>query len=228
LSTFGASSPELTVKHFGKNNRYHSSTKTVMKRILFLLILFCSGFHFCFAQYKNLMENKLLLVVDIQEYYTKNKLPEATAQNLIDSVNTIISNTNPDNIIYIRSIHKVLNLSFSSPFLYVSYDTAAMRFDKRMNLVNDNIFTKEESNIFAVKALNDYIEQNNTKEIIIIGLMAEQCVYKSLLAGEELGYAMYAIPGAIAGKSTRSKDKVMKKLAEKGVEIIAMNTLDFE
>jgi nicotinamidase-related amidase len=174
------------------------------------------------------MEGKLLLVVDIQEYYTKNKLPEATAQNLIDSVNTIISYTNPDNVIYIRSIHKVLNLSFSSPFLYVSHDTAAMRFDKRMSLVNDHIYTKEESNIFAVKALIDYVEQNNTKEIIIIGLMAEQCVYKSLLAGEELGYAMYAIPGAIAGKSIRSKDKVMKKLAEKGVEILAMNTLDFE
>jgi len=199
-----------------------------MKRILFLLILFCSGLHFCFAQHKNLMEGKLLLVVDIQEYYTKNKLPEATAQNLIDSVNSIISYTNPDNVIYIKSIHKVLNLSFSSPFLYVSHDTAAMRFDKRMSLVNDHIYTKEESNIFSVKALNDYIEQNNTKKIIIIGLMAEQCVYKSLLAGEELGYAMYAIPGAIAGESIRSKDKVMKKLTEKGVELIAMNTLDFE
>lgn len=228
MSTFGASSPELPVKCFGKINRYHSSTKTVMKRILFLLILFCSGFHFCFAQHKNLMEGKLLLVVDIQEYYTKNKLPEATAQNLIDSVNSIISYTNPDNVIYIKSIHKVLNLSFSSPFLYVSHDTAAMRFDKRMSLVNDHIYTKEESNIFSVKALNDYIEQNNTKKIIIIGLMAEQCVYKSLLAGEELGYAMYAIPGAIAGESIRSKDKVMKKLTEKGVELIAMNTLDFE
>lgn len=218
----------MPIQRFGKINRQYSFIETVMKRILFLLILFCSGFHFCFAQYKNLMENKLLLVVDIQEYYTKNKLPEATAQNLIDSVNSIISYTNPDNVIYIRSIHKVLNLSFSSPFLYVSHDTTAMRFDKRMSLVNDHIYTKEESNIFAVKALNDYIEQNNTKEIIVIGLMAEQCVYKSLLAGEELGYAMYAIPGAIAGESIRSKDKVMKKLAEKGVEIIATNTLDFE
>ncbi len=199
-----------------------------MKRTLFLVLIFIFAHYFCLAQRENLKSDKLLIVLDIQEYYTKNKLPEATAQNLIDSVNTIISNTNPDNVIYIRSIHKVLNLSFSSPFLYVSHDTAAMRFDKRMSLVNDHIFTKEESNIFAVKALNDYIEQNNTKEIIIIGLMAEQCVYKSLLAGEELGYAMYAITGAIAGKSIRSKDKVMKKLAEKGVEIIAMNTLDFE
>jgi hypothetical protein len=58
--------------------------------------------------------------------------------------------------------------------------------------------------------------------------MAEQCVYESLLAGEELGYSMYAIPEAIAGKSIRSKDKVMKKLAEKGVEIIPMNTLKNE
>lgn len=174
------------------------------------------------------MSDKLLIVLDIQEYYTNKALPEATAQNLIDSVNYVIGQTSPENVIFIKSIHKVLNLSFSSPFVFVSYDTAAMRLDKRMNVVNDHIFTKEESSAFTVEALNDYLKQKNTKEIIIIGFMAERCVFESLLAGEELGYSMYAIPEAIAGKSIRSKDKVMKKLAEKGVEIIPMNSLKNE
>jgi len=199
-----------------------------MKRTLFLVLIFIFAHYFCLAQRENLKSDKLLIVLDIQEYYTNKALPEATAQNLIDSVNYVIGHTSPENVIYIKSIHKVLNLSLSSPFVFVSQDTAAMRFDKRMNRVNDHIFTKEESSIFTVKALNDYFEQKNTKEIIIIGLRAEQCVYESLLAGEELGYSMYAIPEAIAGKSIRSKDKVMKKLAEKGVKIIPVNSLKNE
>ena len=199
-----------------------------MKSTLFLVLIFIFAHHFGLAQRENIMSDKLLIVLDIQEYYTNKALPEATAQNLIDSVNYVIGQTSPENVIFIKSIHKVLNLSFSSPFVFVSYDTAAMRLDKRMNVVNDHIFTKEESSAFTVEALNDYLKQKNTKEIIIIGFMAERCVFESLLAGEELGYSMYAIPEAIAGKSIRSKDKVMKKLAEKGVKIIAMNTLDFE
>jgi nicotinamidase-related amidase len=199
-----------------------------MKSTLFLVLIFIFAHHFGLAQRENIMSDKLLIVLDIQEYYTNKALPEATAQNLIDSVNYVIGQTSPENVIFIKSIHKVLNLSFSSPFVFVSYDTAAMRLDKRMNVVNDHIFTKEESSAFTVEALNDYLKQNNTKEIIIIGLMAEQCVNKSLLAGEELGYSMYAIPEAIAGKSIRSKDKVMKKLAEKGVKIIPVNSLKNE
>jgi len=159
-----------------------------------------------------LIENKFLIVLDIQNYYTINKLPDSTAQRLIDSVNYVISNTSPDHVIYIKSTHKVLNLSLSSPFVYVSLDTPAMYFDKRMNLVNEHIFTKEESNAFTIKALNDFLIQNKAKEIVIIGLLAEQCVYESLIGGKALGYDMCVIPGAIIGKSPKSKDKVIKEL----------------
>jgi len=197
-----------------------------MKRTLFLVLIFIFAHHFCFAQRENLMSDKLLIVLDIQEYYTNKALPEATAQKLIDSVNYVIGHTSPENVIYIKSIHKVLNLSFSSPFVFVSHDTSAMRLDKRMNVVNDHIFTKEESSVFTVKALNGYLKQKNTKKIIIIGLLAEQSVYESLLAGKELGYSMYTIPGAIIGKSLKSKEQVINKLVKKGVEIIEMNTLD--
>lgn len=197
-----------------------------MRRTLFLALIFIFAHLFCFAQRENLMSDKLLIVLDIQEYYTNKALPEATAQKLIDSVNYAISHTSPENVIYIKSIHKVLNLSFSSPLVFVSHDTSAMRLDKRMNVVNDHIFIKEESSAFTVKALNDYLKQKNTKEIVIIGLMAERCVYESILAGKEMGYSMYTIPGAITGKSLKSKEQVINKLAKKGVEIINMNTLN--
>lgn len=145
-----------------------------MKRILFLLILCCLSSLSCFSQKKALIEDKLLIVLDIQEYYTNNKLSEGPAQKLIDSINYVISNTSSNNVIYIKSIHKLLNMSLSYPFVYVTHDTSAMCLDKRLNLVNDNILTKEGPNAFTVKALNDFLKQRNAKEIIIIGLLAER------------------------------------------------------
>lgn len=194
--------------------------ETNMKRLIFLLILCFSGFLACFSQERALIEDKFLIVLDIQEYYTSSKLSDGSARKLVDSINYVISNTSANNVIYIKSNHKLLNLSLSYPFVYVTLDTSAMCLDKRMNLVNDNIFTKEDPNAFTVKALNDFLKQKNAKEIIIIGLLAEQCVYKSLIAGRKLGYKMYMIPDAIYGKSQKSKERVIKKLFRKGIGII--------
>ena len=199
-----------------------------MKKILYFLILSCLSSLSCYSQKRSFIEDKFLIVLDMQEYYTNSKLPEGSAQKLIDTVNYVIHNTSSDKVLYIKSIHKLLNLSISYPFVYVTHDTSAMRLDKRMKLVNDNIFTKEEPITFTLKALNDFLKQNNAKEIIIIGLLAEQCVYKSLIAGIELGYAMYVIPEAIVGKSQKSKEKVMHKLTKKGIKILDMNTLNIK
>ena len=199
-----------------------------MKRTFILFIIVSLSAVFGFSQKKTLIEDKLLIVLDIQEYYTNSKLIEDSSQKLIDSINYVISKTNPNNVIYIKSIHKLLNLSFSNPFIYVTNDTSAMCLDKKMNLVNDHILTKEKPNTFTVKALNDFIKQTKTKDIIIIGLLAEECLYSSLIAGKELGYTMYVIPEAIIGKSKKSKDKVIRKLIKNGIKVVDINTLNVE
>ena len=197
-----------------------------MARVLFLLIISCLSNQFCFSQEKDLLDERFLIVLDIQEYYTNDKLSEENAQKLIDSVNYVINHS--DNVVYVKSIHKLLNLSLSYPFIYVSFDTSAMRLDKRMNLVNDLIFTKENCSAFAVKDLCDFLKQNNAKEIVIIGLMAGDCIYESLLEGKELGYDMYIIPEAIIGESQKGKDKAIKSLTKEGVKILDIKMLNNE
>ena len=199
-----------------------------MKRILFLLTIICFSNYFCFSQKIDPAKDKFLIIVDIQEYYTCNSLLENSAQNLIDSVNCVINHTNRNHVIYIKSIHQLLNLSLTLPFAYVTFDTSAMRLDKRMNVVSKHIFTKIESNAFTVKPLNDFLTQNHAKDIVVIGLMAEECVYESLIGGKNLGYNMYMIPEAIVGKSQKSKDEAIKKLIGKGIKVLHINTLEDE
>ncbi|PKP29817.1 MAG: hypothetical protein CVT99_15840 [Bacteroidetes bacterium HGW-Bacteroidetes-16] len=199
-----------------------------MKSLL-IITLACSVFFFgeskCNAQNNSQTDGKFLIVLDIQEYSTCNshKLSETEAQKIIDSVNYVINQFNPNNVVYIRSSHDLLNLSLSYPFIYVSHDTIAMRLDKRMHLVNDRVFTKEKTSAFTLAELNDFLQQNKAKEIAVVGLLAEECVYETVVAGRDLGYEMYIVPEAIIGKSEKSKMKVLTKLKNNGIRQFSLN-----
>lgn len=190
---------------------------------LILIFVFCSTF--AKAQDKSFFSSKYLIVLDVQEYYTNGKLPECSTQKVIDSINYVISKTDSDNVMYIKRIHKLLNLSLSFPLIYASIDTSASRLDSRLNLVNENIFTREKGNAFSLKELNDYLKQNNATEIVLIGFLAEDFLYKSVIRGKELGYDMYVIPEAIIGKSLISKDKVINNLTKQGIKTIDINEI---
>jgi len=197
-----------------------------MNKVLFLSVICCFSSLSCFSQKKDQLEDKFLLVLDVQEYYTNGKLPKGSAQKLIDSVNFVINHAKSGNVIYIKSFHRLLNLSLSYPFIYTSYDIQAMRLDKRMNIVSGYFFTNDDSSVFAIKGLNDFLKHRNAKEIVIIGLMAEEHIYESLKEGKELGYNMYVIPEAIIGESQKSKDKTIKELTEVGIKILNINNLE--
>jgi nicotinamidase-related amidase len=199
-----------------------------MHKILFLPIIFCLSCLSCFSQKKDQLEDKFLLVLDVQEYYTNGKLSKGSAQKLIDSVNCAIDHAKPSNVIYIKSFHRLLNLALSYPFIYVSYDLQAMRLDKRMKLVSKYFFTNDDSSVFAIKSLNDFLKHRHAKEIVIVGLMAEEHVFESLKEGKALGYDMYVIPEAIVGESQKSKDKAIKQLTEGGIKLLNINNLNPE
>ena len=173
------------------------------------------------CQISNSIIDKYIIVLDIQEEYTTNSMSLSASQELMESVNYVIQKADPNKVIYIKSFHKILNVSFSKPVIFVSIDSSDIwNLDSRMEIVNTNIISKEESDVFKVKELTDILEKNNARDIIVIGLMAEKCVSKSLLGGMELGYNMFTIPEAIAGKTENSKDRAIKKLMKAGVKQI--------
>ena len=69
--------------------------------IFFILIFtFCSIL--AKSQDKSCFLNKYLIVLDVQEYHTNNKLTESSTQKVINSVNHVINQTDSDNVIYIK------------------------------------------------------------------------------------------------------------------------------
>jgi len=97
--------------------------------------------------------------------------------------------------------------------------------DERLNQVNKNIITKKGVDAFTEKELIQFLQKNNTKEAIVVGLMADYYIKETLLGGKELGYEMYFIPEAILGKSEQKKEKILTKLMGKGIKKLSISEL---
>ncbi len=192
-----------------------------MNKILCIaLVLIVTMLTRSFAQPdENPLDNKLLLVLDVQEYTTKYLLPDSTSELFINKVNNIIEKANPENVIYIKAIHRTLNLSLSKIYI----DTLPhMDLDERLIIVNQRIFCKTKANAFSSDQLSDFVKKSGIKEIVVVGLMAEHCGIKTLLGGKELGYKMYYISEALLGESEASKTEIVNKLTKKGIRELSL------
>lgn len=187
-------------------------------KIFFILLAICHVFNsIALTQNIEQIKDKYLIVLDIQQHFTKNVIQETEAEMLIKTINSIINDANPQKVIYVKSILTTLNISLKG----FDVDTLPkLDFDNRLNIVNDQIVVKNKANAFKFEKLTNLLEKDNDKEVIVVGLMAEHCVYKTLLGGKKSGYEMFVIPEAIAGKSTEGKDKIVNKMKKQNIEII--------
>lgn len=182
-----------------------------MRKIQLTLLVLSLGIG-AYSQEK--INDKILVVLDIQKLFTSTTISDSSAKSLIDNSNKIIANFNPKNVVYIQSIARVLNVSLKG----FRVDTLAnLELDSNLNIVNSNIFTKNKGNAFTSEELNSFVEKSSIKEIIVIGLLAENCVKETLLGGKKKGYTMYYIPEAIAAKNNKSKTTTEAKFRKSGI-----------
>lgn len=140
-------------------------------RILFLLVFVVLFQRNGDAQNSDRQSEKFVIVLDVQQECT-NMVDSISAAKLIQSINSIIEHSNPDKIIYIQQVHKVLSLSFKA----FTVDTLPVsEMDSRLKIVNDHFFGKGESNAFTNDKLVDFLSSQQAKEIVVVGLMAESC-----------------------------------------------------
>lgn len=160
---------------------------------------------------ENTLSDKLLIVVHMQEYNDQGITKESSA-DAVEHINKIIKIAMPHRVVYTKAIHKILNLTLTK--IYV--DKQIKDLDNRLHVINDNVFVDHGGDIFSSVELNEFLEEKNVKQIVIVGRIAEECIKASVKSGLKAGYEMYIIPDAIVGKSEKSKAKVFHKLKKKG------------
>ncbi len=156
----------------------------------------------------------VLLVLNIQDHFTRKVLPDTTATRVLDQVNALIVQTPPHRVIYIRSVLTTLDISFKG----IRVDTLpGLTFDERLIRVNRSEVVKDKSNAFAFPELHEQLDQLGGKTVTVAGVMAGHCVYNTLLGGKKAGYAMRVAPAAVGGKHAKETKRAFRKLKRKGI-----------
>ena len=192
--------------------------KKSIKFYLLLALIFVS----VFATATNPLSGKYILVIDIQEIWTKQMMLPADSKLLLENVNMVIGNADTEKVIYIETVAANLRMNFSG----ISIDfPEGLRLDDRLQVVNSNKIPKNKPDSFSSEQLRAYIQSHQVSEFVVIGLFAGHCVLETVLGGLKLGYKMAIIPEAIAGDSTESKTKALEILKQKGAEVISLHSL---
>ena len=194
---------------------FEKTLEAAMKVLIISLVLMLTVIT-GYAQ-ENQMTGKYLIVLDVQQEFTDNFSDTTRIDTFFDSINKAIENTDADKAIYIKQLHLVLNLSLKG----FDIDTLSeIEFDKRLLIKGDRVFYKEKGDAFSEKYILEFFKNEGATEIVICGLMAERCVYKTAIGAIENGFKTKIIPDAILGKSDKSKEKKIRKLKKKGVGIL--------
>ncbi|MHB8132006.1 MAG: cysteine hydrolase family protein, partial [Mobilitalea sp.] len=142
------------------------------------------------------MQNKALVVIDIQNDITKNY------KDIIGNINSAIdwAVENEIHVVYIR--HE--NLSDGTRTF--KPDTQGAELVPDMKIVSENIFTKSKGNALTSEEFTDFIRQNETYEFYIAGADAVACVKSTCYNLCKENYSVFVLSDCITSYDKRKID----------------------
>lgn len=162
------------------------------------------------------MQNKALVIIDIQNDITKNY------KEIIGNINRAIDWAVKQDIhvVYIR--HE--NLSDGTRTFKPGTKGAELAPD--MNIMSDNIFTKSKGNALTSEAFSAFVRANEIDEFYIAGADAVACVKSTVFNLRQAGYAVHVLSDCITSYDKRKIDEMLHYYESKGSEILTLAQLD--
>jgi len=161
------------------------------------------------------MQNKALVIIDIQNDITKNY------KEIIENVNKAIDWALENNIhvVYIR--HE--NLSPGTRTFKPNTKGAEIVSDLKM--VSNNIFTKFKGNALTSENFIDFISKNEISEFYLTGADAVACVKSTCYNLCKANYKVNVLADCITSYDKRKIDEMISYYESKGSKIISLNDL---
>ena len=161
------------------------------------------------------MQNKALVVIDIQNDITKNY------REIIENVNRAIdwATAHDIHVAYIR--HE--NLSDGTRTFKPGTRGAELVPD--MKIVSENIFTKSKGNALTSEAFAEFIRVNGISEFYLAGADATACVKATSYNMRLSQYTVHVLKDCITSYDKRKIDEMLRYYESKGCEILTLNDL---
>jgi len=156
------------------------------------------------------MQNKALVIIDIQNDTTKNY------KDIINNVNNVIGWATANNIhvIYIRHENLSAGTRTFKP------NTIGSELATDLKIVSNNIFTKYKGNALTCEEFTNYIEQNQIKEFYLAGADAVACVKSTCYNLCKANFTVNVLSDCITSYDKKKLDEMLCYYQSKGSNII--------
>ena len=172
-----------------------------------------------------------LIVLDIQRDFIGDQARMPVAEHhvspMIENINMIIEkSTKVIPIVYVGNEFEkkqfIANWFRNNAALKGSLGA---KLDKRLKIVNDLYFSKNQGNALSNLKLVNYFKDNRIEHLIIVGLFAEGCVAATARGAMRRNFKVTVIRDAVAGANDKKREQSLRKLATSGVSVIDSSEL---
>ena len=159
--------------------------------------------------------NKALVVIDIQNDITKNY------KSVINNINSAIAwaSSNDMHVIYIR--HE--NLSAGSRNF--KPNTVGAQLASDLNVVTDNIFTKNKSNALTSEEFSNFVKDNEITDFYLVGGDAAACVKSTCYNLCKANYDVTVFSDCITCWDLKRIPGMIDYYKSKGSKVMSLNDL---
>ena len=164
---------------------------------------------------------KALLVIDMQEVTVgRNHADFFKYDNeLLDRVNTVISNSDAVVVVYIKNLMKNNLINKLAP-VKVFDNTPEAELAKDLLILSDFIFSKYTGDAFSNSEFSEFLKNNGIDTVELIGVDGGGCVSLTALGACENNYKVILNTSAIGTMFETKKDKYFDKLRRLGAEFV--------
>ena len=159
------------------------------------------------------MQNKALVIIDIQNDITKNY------KDVIGNINNAIdwAVNNNIHVVYIRHENLSAGTRTFKPNTYGS------ELASDLKIVSKNVFTKYKGNALTSEEFSNYISKNEIHDFYISGADAVACVKSTCYNLCKANYGVNVLSDCITSYDKRKIDEMLLYYESKGSKIIGLN-----
>ncbi|MCL2882350.1 MAG: cysteine hydrolase [Coriobacteriia bacterium] len=161
------------------------------------------------------MENKALVIIDIQNDITKNY------KDIIGNINKAIEWAVSNNIYVVYIRHE--NLSAGTRTF--KPDTRGSELAPDLTMVSTNIFTKYKGNALTSEEFADFIKRNGICEFYLTGADAIACVKSTCYNLCKAGYGVTVLSDCVTSYDKRKIGEMLHYYESKGSKVLSLDTL---
>lgn len=161
------------------------------------------------------MQNKALVVIDIQNDITKHY------REIIGNINQAIdwAVAHEIHVVYIRHYNISAGTRTFKP------DTLGAELVPEMKIASENIFIKTKGNALTSEAFADFISRNGINEFIVTGADATACVKSTCFNMRKENYAVTVLSDCVTSYDRTKIDEMLQYYGSKGCKVITVREL---